>query len=38
MSYEITKADLQEIGERVKEIQKLPALTDSVRHIRNSIR
>lgn len=28
MSYEITKADLQEIGERVKQIQKLAALTN----------
>ena len=28
MSYEITKAYLQEIGERVKQIQKLAALTN----------
>ena len=28
MSYEITKADLQEIAERVKQIQKLAALTN----------
>ena len=28
MSYEITKAELQEIGERVKQIQKMAALTN----------
>ena len=39
MSYEITKADLQEIGERVKQIQKLYYLHhfSYLHHLRTSL-